>query len=115
MKEGTSMWDQLKDLYNSLTNWLGKASQAFVTWLLNAIEQYWDVILSSIVLAAFGQPEYLFVVFMVIAEEIVGEMWNPQNLNQPSKRISVAKLSAAPQNAPRPLYQDQTVHRLQLR
>ena len=109
------MWNWLKDLYSSLTNWLGHVWEKFVTWLIKTIEQYWDVILTSIILATYGSPEYLFLVFLVIADEIVGELWNPQNLNQPSKRVSISRISAAPQSVPKPFYQDKTVHRLQVR
>jgi hypothetical protein len=103
------MWNWLKNLYNSVTDWLGRAWESFVRGLISTLEALWDIFIAGILLAAFGYAYILYVIFYLLDGDIIMEAWNPNDISQPSERF---KLDEAPANAPLTTRQNSKIHTL---
>ena len=97
---GLFQW--LGSLLDDLIEWLGRAVKAFLESLMWALQNVWEALVETALIAAFGAATVLYVIFYTGAAmgETMMEVWDPNRHSSiPSE---VFKLKQAPQSSPLP-------------
>lgn len=97
---GLFQW--LGKLLDDLIDWLGKAVKVFLEGLMWALQNLWETVILTALIAAFGIIAGLYIIFyagLVLGETIV-EIWDPKYYaSKPSEVFSVQQ---APAGSPLP-------------
>ncbi len=92
----------LGDLFDQLLAWLGRAVKAFLEGLIWLLQNLWEAIVFTSLVAAFGFVPTLYVIFYAgaVLGKTIMEIWDPSHYD--SKPSQIFELKQAPQDSPLP-------------